>query len=41
MEMKNRSHKYDVNRPRSRNEHKYSKYKKCLHIMMLKCISNT
>ena len=38
MEMKNRSHRYDINRPRSRNEHKYSKYKKCLHVMMLKCI---
>ena len=24
--MKNRSHKYDINRPKSRREHKYSKY---------------
>ena len=28
MQMKNRSHRYDINRPRSRDEHKYSKYKK-------------
>ena len=27
MKMKNRSHRYNINRPRSRNEHKYSKYK--------------
>ena len=25
MKMKNRSHRYDINRPRSRHEHKYSK----------------
>ena len=36
MKMKNGSHRYD--RPRSRNERKYSKYKKCLHMMMLKYI---
>ena len=23
----NRSHRYDINRPRSRHEHKYSEYK--------------
>ena len=28
MKMKNRSHRYEINRPRSRHEHKYSKYKK-------------
>ena len=28
IEMKNRSHRYDINRPRSRHGHKYSKYKK-------------
>ena len=38
MKMKNRSHRYDIYRPRSRNEHKYSKYKKCLGMMMIKCI---
>ena len=28
--MKNCSHRYKINRPRTRNEHKFSKYKKCL-----------
>ena len=37
MKMKMRSHRYDINRPRSRHEQKYSKYKKCL-MMMLICI---
>ena len=37
---KNRSHGYDINRPRSRLEHKYSKYKKRV-IMMFISISNT
>ena len=27
MKMKNRSHRYDLNRARPRHEHKYSKYK--------------
>ena len=35
MKMKNRSHRYDKNRPRSRHGHKYSKYKKCFTMMML------
>ena len=35
--MKNRLHRYDINRPRSRNEHKYNGYKKCLIIIMLLC----
>ena len=26
MKMKNRSHRYSINRPRSRHGHKYSKY---------------
>ena len=30
MKIKNRSDRYKINRPRSRHEHKYSKYKKCL-----------
>ena len=34
IKMKNRSHRYDINRPWFRHEHKYSKYKKCLTIMM-------
>ena len=36
--MKNRSHRYDLNRSRSRHGHKYGKYKKCLSKMMLICI---
>ena len=35
---KKRSHKYDINRPWSRYWHKYSKYKKCLSMIMLICI---
>ena len=34
MKMKNRLHRYVINRPRSRHQRKYSKYKKCLSIMM-------
>ena len=36
--MKNRSHKSDINRPKSRQGHKYSENKKCLSMMMLICI---
>ena len=28
VKMKKRSHRYDINRPRSRHGHRYSKYKK-------------
>ena len=28
MKVKNRSHRYDINRPKFRHGHKYSKYKK-------------
>ena len=38
MKVKNRSHRYDINRPRSRRGYKYSKYKKCFSMMMLICI---
>ena len=38
MKMTNRSHRYEINRPRSRHVHRYIKYKKCLTIMMLICI---
>ena len=38
LKMKNRLHRYDINRPRLRNGHKYSEYKMCLSIMMLICI---
>ena len=36
--LKIRSHRYDINRPRSRPGNKYSKYKKCLSFIMLKRI---
>ena len=35
MKMEKRSHKYDINRPTPRHEHKYSKYKKCRSILTL------
>ena len=38
MKMRYRSHRYDIYRPRSWHEHKYSEYQKCLNMMMLKCI---
>ena len=38
MKMKNRSHRYDVNQPRSKHGHKYSKYKKGLTMVILICI---
>ena len=37
MKMKNESYRYDVNRSWSRHGYKYTKYKKCLSIMMLIC----
>ena len=33
--MKNKSHRYNINRPRLRDEQKYSKYRKCLIMTML------
>ena len=36
--MKHRSQRYVINRPRSRQGHEYSKYKKCLIKAMLVCI---
>ena len=38
LKMKNRSRRYDINRPRRRHGHKYTKYKMCLDIMMVICI---
>ena len=38
VKMKNRSQRYDINKPRSRHGEKYSKYKKCLTMMTLMCI---
>ena len=35
---KNRSHRYEINRPSSRRGHKYGKYKKRLSMIMLTCI---
>ena len=32
LKMQNRSHKYDINRPKPRHGHKYTKYKICLSI---------
>ena len=29
LKMKKRSHRYDINRPRPRNVHKFTKYKMC------------
>ena len=41
LKMKNKSHRYDINRPRLRYGHKYTKYKICLSVMMVICLSNT
>ena len=38
MKTKNRSHRCGIDRPRSRHGHRYSKYKKCLSMMMLEGI---
>ena len=38
LKMKKRSHRYDINRPRPTNGHKYTKYKMCLSVMMVICI---
>ena len=41
IKMENRSHKCDINRPRSRHGHKYSKYRTCPSMMCLYVLSNT
>ena len=45
VKMKNRSHRYDINRARPRHGHKYTKNKKCLSVMILtynkQLLSNT
>ena len=38
LKIKNRSHRYDINRPRLRHGHRYIKYKMCLSIVMFICI---
>ena len=35
--MKNRSHRYAINRPRPRHRHKYTKYKMYFSVMMVIC----
>ena len=35
LKIKNRSHRCEINKPRSRHGHKYSESKKCLSMMML------
>ena len=37
LKMKNRSHRYDINRARPRLGHKYTKYKMRLSIMIVMC----
>ena len=36
--MKNRLYRYNINRPRSRHGHNYSKYERSLSMMVLICI---
>ena len=38
LKMKNRSHRYDINRPMPRPGHKYTKYEMCLSKIMVICI---
>ena len=38
LKMKNRSQIDDINRPRSRHGHKYTKYKMCLSMILVICI---
>ena len=38
MKITHRSHRYNLNRPLPRHGHKYTKYTKCLSMMMLTCI---
>ena len=38
LKTKNRSHRYGMDRPKTRHGYKYTKYKICLSIMMVACI---
>ena len=38
IKMKNKSYTYVINRPKSRDGHKYSKYKTCPTMIILTCI---
>ena len=35
MKIKNRPQRSDINRPRAIHDHKYTKYKKCLTMMII------
>ena len=39
LKMKNRSHRYDITRPRPRHGHKCTIYKMCLSLIMAICIN--
>ena len=36
--MENRSYRHEINKPRPRHGHIYTKYRKCFSMMMLICI---
>ena len=38
LEMKNRLHRYYINKPRLRHKNKYTKHKMCLSTMKVTCI---
>ena len=38
LKMKKRSHRYNINRPRPTNGHKYTKYKMCFSVKIVICI---
>ena len=38
LKLKNKSHRYDINRPKPRHGQKHTKYKMCLSITMVICI---
>ena len=38
LKIKNKLQGYDLNRPKPKHGHKYTKYKMCLSIMMVICI---
>ena len=37
VKMKNRSHRYDINRTRPRHGYEYTKYKMCFSMMIVMC----
>ena len=39
LKMKKKSQRYNINRPKDRHGPKYTKYKMCLSIMMVICIT--